>query len=147
MSLIKFRNTSHSLNDPFQSFFDDFFAGEIFQRPLAATRNSATPAANISEDEKAFRIEVAVPGFSKEDVKIELEEDVLQISAEKKSEREVNEEKYAVREFGYTRFSRRFRLPKAVNFDAIKATASNGILRVEVPKAAPVSNTRTIQID
>lgn len=100
--------------------------------------------ANISEDENQYRIDLSVPGFSREEIKISLEKNVLSIKSEKKSGEE--EEKYIRREFGTADFERRFILPKHVDTDKISATAENGILGIVIPKKEQVVEKVTKEI-
>ncbi len=107
------------------------------------------PATNITEDEQALHLEMAVPGFSKEDFKINLEKDTLTVSSEK-GKNEKHEEKtdqtYRKREFGHRNFCRSFSLPEAVDKDSIKAEYQNGILMITLPKKEVVKVTKEIQI-
>ncbi len=97
--------------------------------------NTTIPSVNIKEDTNGFEVEVAVPGFKKEDFKIELNNSLLTIKSEKKEEKECkNDECYTRREFSYQSFSRSFTLPVTVESDKINAQYDNGILKVILPK-------------
>ena len=96
--------------------------------------NSTSPAVNVAENKDSFRIEVAAPGLSKDDFKINVENDVLTISSVKQEEKEENTEKYFRKEFNYESFSRSFTLTDLVEADKITATYKDGILNVLVPK-------------
>ncbi|MEM9053165.1 MAG: Hsp20/alpha crystallin family protein, partial [Bacteroidota bacterium] len=76
MSLIKFKHQTPAWS-PFDNLFNDFFEGEF--APRKVMRTGSVPAANIKESEKDFQIELAVPGRKKENFKVELNEDLLQI--------------------------------------------------------------------
>ena len=107
------------------------------------------PATNITENEQAFQLEIAVPGFRKEDFKINLEKDVLTISSEKEKDENIDEKKeqaFRMREFGHPNFCRSFSLPEAVDIDAIKAEYQNGILMITLPKKEVVKVTKEIQV-
>ncbi|MFA6924870.1 MAG: Hsp20/alpha crystallin family protein [Bacteroidales bacterium] len=91
------------------------------------------PLANIKESKDEFTVELAAPGMSKEDFKIELNDDILTISSEKKFEKKEND-KYAKCEFSYQSFSRSFSLPDAVKEEDIQAKYENGILKIVIPK-------------
>jgi len=93
-----------------------------------------TPAVNIVEGDQNFRVEVAAPGLNKEDFKVHVEKNILEISAEKKNEKEVHNRKYLRREFSYSEFRRTFSLPSHADAEKIEATHRNGILTVEIPK-------------
>ncbi|WP_421918768.1 Hsp20/alpha crystallin family protein [Marinifilum sp.] len=90
------------------------------------------PAANVLEEEKYFLIEVSIPGFAKEDVKINIENDSLKISVEKKSEEK--EKKYLRREFGASKFERSFKLADTIDQQKISAEVKDGILNITLPK-------------
>jgi HSP20 family protein len=107
------------------------------------------PSTNISETEQAYHIEMAVPGFSKEDFKIDLEKDVLTVSSVKES-KETNDEsadqKYRMREFGHGNFSRSFSIPEAVDKEEIKAEYLSGMLMITLPKKEVVKIKKEIQV-
>jgi len=110
------------------NLFDDDFFQTIPQR------NTSLPAVNIMEDEKRFSLDLAVPGIDKKDLKIEINEDVITISSERKDEKEENGDNYKRREFSYSSFCRSFYLPENVNKDKIEANYRDGILTVTLPK-------------
>lgn len=92
------------------------------------------PAVNVSETEKEFNLDVAVPGMKKEDFKIEVDKGMLCISAELETENEEKEDDYTRKEFNYKSFKRTFWLPENVNSDLIEAKYKKGILKVMIPK-------------
>ena len=92
------------------------------------------PAVNIKENEKDFELELSVPGRKKEDFSIEVDENVLTISAEVKSEETKSEGKYTRREFGRYSFKRAFTLPETIDEAKIGATYDQGLLRLTLPK-------------
>lgn len=92
------------------------------------------PAVNIKENEKDFELQLAVPGRKKEDFQIEVNENVLTISSETKSEENVENENYTRREFSFASFKRAFTLPETIDEDNIKATYEDGILTFNLPK-------------
>lgn len=118
--------------NPLLPAFNDFF-GDSF---LNDSDWNTSPAVNIAENKEAFRIEVAAPGLSKEDFKINVEKRVLEIASEKESTKEENKEneRYHRKEFLYTRFKRTFSLPTYTDTDKVTATYKEGILCVTVPK-------------
>jgi len=89
---------------------------------------------NISETEKAFRIELAAPGLTKSDFKINVDKKIITISAEKKEESVSEEKLFSKREFNYTSFSRSFALPETVDHSNIDAVYEDGVLVVTVGK-------------
>jgi HSP20 family protein len=92
------------------------------------------PPVNIKENEKDFELELAVPGRKKEDFNIEIDENVLTISSESKTEENVMDENYTRREFGYSSFKRAFTLPETIDEAKIKATYVDGLLKFTLPK-------------
>lgn len=131
MTLIK-RNQNLS---PFDQLLNNFFSVED-NWPVGFHQNHRTqPAVNIEEDDKEYRLELAVPGMQKDQFKIELDQDVLTISGEAKEENQEEKRNYARREFVLTSFSRRFNLPEGkVKEDKIKANYRDGVLMVSLPK-------------
>lgn len=92
------------------------------------------PDANIIENEKAYSIELAAPGLERNDFKVEVNNGVLTISAEKEEETKEEHKNYKRREFSYNSFTRSFSLPDNSLPDKIEAKYDNGILRVVLPK-------------
>jgi HSP20 family protein len=112
--------------------FNDFFGNEWMENV-----NSSSPALNILENEKEFKVEVAAPGMTKEDFDVKIDdENNLVISVDKKTETEEHDEEtcYLRREFSYSHFQRRMILPDTVDRDKISAKADNGILTINIPK-------------
>ena len=93
------------------------------------------PAVNVEETEKEYRIEVAAPGLEKDNLKVSVDEGVLTISAERKTEEKEEKNNFIRREFGYTSFRRSFTLPEETNTEKIAAKHNNGVLTITVPKA------------
>jgi len=114
------------------------------RRPLRNSCDFNRPAANIIDNEKDFTIELAVPGMSKENFNIKLDDDILSISVEReeKEENPANakamageERNFTRREFRYDGFCRSFSMPDIVDQEKIKADYKNGILSVMLPKS------------
>lgn len=133
MSLVKW-NPELGLFPNVSAWMDDFFS-DSGDWPKPAIKGVSIPAVNVAETQDAFKLEVAVPGFKKEDFKIEIDGNRLKISGESKSEREDKEEKLMRREFSYQQFSRWFTLPENVHPDKISAQYTDGILLVNLPKS------------
>jgi HSP20 family protein len=92
------------------------------------------PAVNVKETRKEYNIEFASPGFSKKDFKIDVEQNVLTVSAEKEEEKKEEKDTFTRREFSYNSFSRSFTLPQTVNAEKIDAKYNDGILQLSIPK-------------
>lgn len=113
------------------SIFNDFFDNNWTEKA-----NATAPAINVVESDKDYKVEVAVPGMTKEDFNIHLgDENELVISMEKKVENEDKEnKKYLRREFSYTKFQQSLYLPDNVDKEKITANVANGVLTIELPK-------------
>lgn len=97
--------------------------------------NTTLPAVNIKETENDFLIEVAAPGMNKKDFKINLENNLMTISSERKSEKKDEEDGYKRREFSYQSFQRSFTIDETlVDGDKISARYAEGILFITLPK-------------
>ena len=120
------------------SFVDEFFNTDFWPSFLDVNTRYTVPAVNILEEDNEYRIEVIAPGIDKKDVKINLEDDVLTISSERKEENEEKDKHYMRREFNYTAFSRSFVVPEEVDAEKISAEHKNGILTLHLPKKEEV---------
>jgi HSP20 family protein len=92
------------------------------------------PTINTREGESAYHIEVDLPGIKKEEIDIQIEENLLTISGERKVREEVNEEEYHKVESRFGKFSRSFTLPKEIDTENIHAESMDGVLEVVIPK-------------
>lgn len=139
MTLMKVNNRPayRSFNGLVNELFGNF---ETFP---TRTIGTAFPPVNIVENETGYHLEFAVPGRSKENFKVKVEENQLTISYEEKKETEERKDFKTIRnEFNINAFSRSFTLNNKVNADAIQAKYEEGILKVLVPKkeeAKPLS--------
>ncbi len=120
----------------FPSVWDGFFDSNWSGLPAFAETSSHVPAVNIRESDDGFEIEMAVPGLKKEDFKVDLDHNLLTISAEKKSEKSDTDDggKYTRKEFSYRSFKRTFTLPDTTNDQGINAKYEDGVLYVSIPK-------------
>ncbi len=115
------------------SLMDDIF--NDFSKP-----STALPAVNIKENETSFIVEVAIPGLTKEDISVNVENNVLTIASEKQSESDESNENYTRKEYSYRAFKRSFNLPKErINSEAISANYRNGELIISLPKVEKVA--------
>lgn len=126
MSLLKRNNVL------FPALFNDMMSPDWF----GGLENERThvPAVNIKENENGFELQMAIPGLHKDDVNIEIDENVLTISSEVKTETESKEESYTRKEFTYGSFKRSFTLPETIDEDKINAIQENGVLKLTLPK-------------
>lgn len=117
-------------------WFDDFFTREVDRLfSHQSSRTSATPSANIWDDEKSLFIEMVIPGINKEDVKVKLENNLLNITAEHTSQTEESNKRFIRKEFGKLAYSRSFKLNQDdYQIADIEAAMNNGVLLITVPK-------------
>ncbi|WP_317130037.1 Hsp20/alpha crystallin family protein [Segetibacter sp. 3557_3] len=131
-----------NLQNQLPGLFNDFFTNNFFDWGLSNSSSTGTsiPMVNIKETNDQYEVEVAAPGMSKEDFKVELNNDMLTISSEKTHENEQREEeKFSRREFSYQSFRRSFQLSReSVDADNIQAKYENGVLRLLIPKREEV---------
>jgi HSP20 family protein len=95
---------------------------------------NATAPVNIRESEKAYLIEVIAPGMDKGDFKVSMDNNLLTISAEKKTDNNKEGERIVRREFTCKSFARTFTLDETIQSDSIQAKYDNGVLLIELPK-------------
>ena len=118
--------------------FDDFFKpwNEWFDSGSNLFNKMLTiPAVNIIESKEDFKLDFAVPGMKKEDFHLNIEGNMLTISSEKESSKDLNQDsRYTRKEYSYSSFSRSFSLPEDVNSENIEASYHDGILHITMPK-------------
>jgi len=134
MTLIKFKNDNPVLSRTKSPYFSEFFNDLFENMPASEFRKNTLPGVNILENEEMYKLELAAPGLVKDDFKISIENDVLTVSTEKKSEETEKTEKYTRKEFSYSSFRRSFTLPELVDIEKIGATYDNGIMSIALPK-------------
>lgn len=142
MSIIRY-NTSDFVPTTFSSIVDKFF-NDTLQR---SGMNSFVPKVDVLENDKAYELHVEVPGMSKEDFNIEVNDNYLTVSGERKFTNEKNEKNFHSIETRYGSFSRSFALPENVNADKINAKYNNGILELTVPKDEKKMLKTTIKVN
>ncbi|HUB62819.1 MAG TPA: Hsp20/alpha crystallin family protein [Puia sp.] len=119
------------------SIFHDFFKpwDRWFDTNGGSTPHMMTvPAVNIVEKQDRYEISLAAPGMKKDDFNIDVEGNLLTISAEKEEKHDEKDERHTRQEFNYMSFSRAFTLPDGVVRDKIDASYENGLLRLMLPK-------------
>lgn len=127
MKLVKF-------NEPvtFSNLLDEFFTNNL--TTMGHERRWSEPLVNISDNEKSYIIDMAVPGKEKEDFDININEKLLTISCEKKEETCKSDNKYSRQEFCYCHFTRSFKMSDDIDTEHISATYERGILKLVLPK-------------
>lgn len=114
----------------FSEMLDEFFSDALGVNP----GNAFTPRADISEDDKAYHIELVLPGLKKSDININVEGSHLTVSGERKFEERKETKKYHLIESGYGKFSRTFALNDDVKENGINAHFENGVLKIDLEK-------------
>lgn len=118
---------------------DFFYSTMSLLRPtrswLSDVSGEFVPDVDLRETDQEFVLTATVPGMEKEDIDIDVTNDSITISGERKSEEEKPGERYHLREQSYGSFRVRYSLPADVRPDDVKAHYKNGILKVELPKA------------
>ena len=135
--------------DPFREIRE--LENRIFQNYVPATQtekgiNAFTPSVNTREDEKTYYIEVDLPGVKKEDIKVDIKENTLTISGERKFKEEVKEEDYYKIETSIGKFTRTFTLPEDADVENIDAKNENGVLDIVIPKVKKEESVKTIEV-
>lgn len=135
MALMRWRPFEElmSIQEEINRIFDNFFSR--FPQKVEVGRGAWSPSVDISETEDEVVVTAELPGMSKEDIKISLQDNVLYLKGEKKQEKESKGKNFHRIERRYGSFQRAFSLPVAVITDKIKANYRNGVLTIRLPKA------------
>jgi HSP20 family protein len=122
----------------FRSLLDSNFYptsfGNALEELYGQSKRSVTPAVNVRESDENYHLDFLVPGFRKEEIKVELEEKTLSIFAEHQTENEKADDKFIRKEFSSHTFKRTFTLPENIEKEGLTAKYENGILHVILPK-------------
>lgn len=119
------------------------------EKNIAAPQAKETiwlPAVNEREDEKAYYLEIDLPGVKKEDINVEVKDNVLRISGERKFKKEEEDKGYKRVESFFGKFERSFTLPADADAEKIEAKAEDGVLTIVIPKVEQKENTKKIAI-
>jgi HSP20 family protein len=133
----KNQNIQRRSNSSSGTILSDFFDSDNFwEMPkLFSGRNQSLPAVNVKETDREYEIELAAPGIPKENIHVDVENDMLIIKGENTSQHEsTGSNNFTRREFSSSSFERRFRLPEDVDLEKINASYKNGIVDIVVPK-------------
>lgn len=121
------RNSWHPLTQLMKQFEDDFFT-------QTTTQSVATPQMEWQENEKAYLFSFDIPGMKEEDIKIDLKENTLLVSAERKQSSEKKEGNFSRSERFYGVYHRNIDLPRDVDAEGVQAEYQNGVLEILIPK-------------
>lgn len=137
----------HNNYFPVTQLLDQFFAHPFGQTIRDNFVHYSTPMTNVQELEDAYSIEMAVPGTSKEDIKIEIVKDFLEISFTQTEKKAENQETYIRKDFSQSSWKRTFHITEKMDVNQIKATCEHGILTIQIAKKQPVEPvTKKIEI-
>lgn len=134
------------------SLFDNWFKNDMANWDNDNWVRTTQPDVNIKENENDYQIELAAPGMNKNDFHVEVQNNVLTVSAKVENKKEEKDEdgKYYCKEFSYQGFSRSFNLgEQLVKEDKIKAKYEDGVLRINLPKqeeTKKLETSKTIKI-
>ncbi|HTY08025.1 MAG TPA: Hsp20/alpha crystallin family protein [Candidatus Edwardsbacteria bacterium] len=136
--LVKFDpfNELQAFQDDMNHLFSDFFGRVPAKRSL--TEGLWAPLMDIEETKDELVIKAEVPGMTKDDIKIQINNDILSISGERKHEEETRDKTYHRIERTYGKFQRIIRMPTEVQSDKTKAAYENGVLTIRIPKSEKV---------
>jgi HSP20 family protein len=137
MTLVKWN--ARPVSPSFNNFVDDFFTGfsSIYRDQHATGYRQAAPV-NVTETKEGYQLQLAAPGFAKEDIQISLENNLLTISAGQKEETKTEDQKQIRQEFRVQSFKRSFTVDKGIDAEQISAQFVNGILTLNLPRKAEV---------
>jgi HSP20 family protein len=137
MTLVKLnqRPLDKRVNSLFEDFFSNF-PSRIMNEEFSGY-NQTVPA-NIRENANAYILEIVAPGMDKSDFKVNIDNNILTVSAEKKSETKEENERQVRREFNYKSFTRSFTVDETIQSDKIQAKYENGVLFIDLPKKEEV---------
>jgi HSP20 family protein len=130
---------------PLSDLFQDLF-GDSSKEKMEYKNYECAPSANILENNQGFELQLAIPGIQKEDVKISLEKNILNVSSEKEALKIDEDTRFTRREFVFGTFSRSFTLPDTIDTDKIGADFKDGILKITLPKRAETKISKEIKI-
>jgi len=140
------RRLRDDMDEMFESFFADVFKTPAMKVFEDVQTGASFPKINVSETDAGYNVEIAVAGFEKNDVNLELRDNTLFISADKKSEDEEEEKSYIRKEISSRSFRRAVRFPCEVT-EEVSANYKDGIINVQVSKAVEPEKEEGIKID
>jgi len=132
MSLVKYRNGSRGYYPAnMGGLLERFFNDSLYDNTQV---QNFIPEVDVLESDKTYELHIAVPGFNKNDFNLEVDDNLLTVSGERKFEDTKSDKKFKSVQTSYGSFSRTFTLPENVDATKIDAHYNNGILEVMVPK-------------
>lgn len=132
------------LKPKFPAVIEKFLGKKITDEAAVGEEVSTVPSVNISDANKAFEVNIALPGLDKNDVKLEIKDNCLIISSEKQYDKEAKDKDWIRKEYGYASFQRMFQLPEIADHEKVQAEMKNGILSVKIAKKSEFSEKKKI---
>ena len=138
---------SNPLQGDIETLFDSFFNAPL--RAVQRTEDSyySIPRANVAKESEGYLIQLAAPGYRREDFTINVENNTLTVSCSGENHGGVPDASYTTREYSYTTFSRSWSLPKGANANSINARYDAGILSVKIPVASTETPSLTVNVE
>ena len=139
-----FRRSNTDMDHMFDDFFNNF-ENQFKRSLLSRNEQDFYPLLDVSETNSHYTVELDIPGVKKEDININVDNNILTIRGKKEMDEEHKDSNYYSRERFYGDFRRSMTLPSGVNTDKIDADFNNGVLTIKMPKDK-VTSTKTIDI-
>jgi HSP20 family protein len=130
--------TLPTLQDRINRIFEESFPARTKEGEVSLC--DWRPSVDTYEEDDTIVINAELPGVNKDDVSIDIKDNVLTIKGVRNYEQKVEEENYYRRERCYGKFHRAFTLPDAVDPNKIEASYKNGVLKIKIPKAEEASS-------
>lgn len=143
--IVKSRPARNWAGNDIDRMFERFF-GEMMPAEGRTTGSVWSPDVDVKEDEHQFTVLVELPGLKTNDIEVQVENNVLFISGERRMEEKKEGENWHFVERSYGSFSRSFRLPKNVDSENVEANYADGMLTINIPKAEE-AKPRKVQIN
>lgn len=144
---------TRTLAKPFltPSLYENFFKpwNEWMNTGGIMDKIMSVPAVNVTENKDQYNVSLAAPGLKKEDFKIDIEGNMLNISSEKEEKTEEKDEKFTRKEYSYSSFSRSFTIPEDVKMESIDASYTDGVLNIRLPRkedTAKMTTSKKIEV-
>ena len=137
MTLIKWTNKSSSLFDEIDTIFNNM---NIDFPSIFNSESSWSPQFEVLNTDKAYIVRGDLPGISKKDVNIEVHDNILTVSGERKNDNTEENNSFDYSRISYGKFSRSFNLPEDVKYEKINAKMKDGVLSLEIPRMEAIKH-------
>tara|TARA_Y100000310_G_C20578286_1_gene761610 strand:- start:66 stop:521 length:456 start_codon:yes stop_codon:yes gene_type:complete len=145
--IMRFNSAFGNFDDIFDNFLGLTARPDRYRTQSDQSITSTIPRANVYEGEEGYTIQIAAPGFSREDFNVKIENNQLTVSARIEKSHSIEENDNTHREFNYTNFSRSWTLPSDVNVSAVNAGYESGILSLDIPVEGKSSSVIDVAVD